>query len=297
MSGRSSYLFLTKAIALFFCVLRISSATSSARKCYYPGGIYQPNDTPCNPTAPNSDCCAPEDICLSNGLCYRSNINRLHRGSCTDPTFKTPNCTKTCTGPNDSPYGWADVLECPDLQSWYCGVGNESRCQYGHSFKIADGYIADFRYQGGQGQQPPSSGVGTMVVTVTETVGGGIASCATGFGGGETTAYPYPTTSGAGGAGPSTAGSGDVITAGGTPFPPYPTASVGTGIVVPPPAGGNSSVIPASGGAGTGTPRPGAPGPSVQAFNPDNGAGGRRPWVVGSGVIAGVAAMMVWLYP
>ncbi|KAI4160791.1 MAG: hypothetical protein LQ342_005406 [Letrouitia transgressa] len=220
-------------------------------------------------------------------------VAALSRISCTDPTFKTPNCTKTCTGPGDSPYGWADVLECPDLASWYCGVGNELRCQSGHSFKIADGYIADFRYPGGQGQQQQSTGVGTMIVTVTETVGGGIASCATGNGGGEKTAYPYPTTSGTGGAVPSTAGSGDIITAGGTPFPPYPTASVGTGIVLPPP--GNSSVIPASGGGGAGTPRPAAPGPSVQAFNPDNGAEGRRPWVVGSGAIAGVAAMMVWL--
>ncbi|KAL9608592.1 MAG: hypothetical protein Q9167_006582 [Letrouitia subvulpina] len=307
-----------EVIALLFCFLQVSSATSSARKCYYPGGIYQPNDTPCNPSAPNSDCCAPEDICLSNGLCYRSNINRLHRGvrfpppsrrlssrrprltskikqSCTDPTFKTPNCTNTCTGPGDSPYGWADVLECPDLASWYCGVGNELRCQSGNSFKIADGYIADFRYQGGQGQQQ-STGVGTMIVTVTETVGAGIASCltGTGYGGGGTTAYPYPNTSGTGGAIPSTAGGGGVITAGGTPFPPYPTASIGTGVVVPPV--GNSSVIPASGG-GAGTPRPVAPGPSVQAFNPNSGAEGRRLWVVGSGGLAGVAAMMVWFNP
>ena len=51
-----------------------------ASQCYYPDAILQPRDTPCHPNAKQSNCCAPEDICLSNGLCYRSNINRLHRG-------------------------------------------------------------------------------------------------------------------------------------------------------------------------------------------------------------------------
>lgn len=51
-----------------------------ASQCYYPDAISQPRDTPCHPNARQSNCCAPEDICLSNGLCYRSNINRLHRG-------------------------------------------------------------------------------------------------------------------------------------------------------------------------------------------------------------------------
>ncbi|KAL8731793.1 MAG: hypothetical protein Q9166_003240, partial [cf. Caloplaca sp. 2 TL-2023] len=119
--------------------------SASSPACYYPGGIAQPNDTPCNPTASTSVCCAPEDICLSNGLCYRANINRLHRGSCTDPTFSSPLCTNICTSPADSPFGFADVLLCPLSDQWYCGWGNQSRCENGPTFKLADGYFADFR--------------------------------------------------------------------------------------------------------------------------------------------------------
>ena len=51
-----------------------------SHQCYYPGAIPQSQDTPCHPNAAASVCCAPEDICLSNGLCYRASINRLHRG-------------------------------------------------------------------------------------------------------------------------------------------------------------------------------------------------------------------------
>lgn len=65
-------------IALSVCLCL--SFASAASQCYYPDAILQARDTPCHPDAKHSNCCAPEDICLSNGLCYRSNINRLHRG-------------------------------------------------------------------------------------------------------------------------------------------------------------------------------------------------------------------------
>lgn len=65
-------------IGLWICLCL--SFASAASQCYYPDAILQIRDTPCHPEAKHSNCCAPEDICLSNGLCYRSNINRLHRG-------------------------------------------------------------------------------------------------------------------------------------------------------------------------------------------------------------------------
>ena len=65
--------------AVFFGSLNLPYI-AVASQCYYPDAVSQPRDTPCHPKAIQSNCCAPEDICLSNGLCYRSNINRLHRG-------------------------------------------------------------------------------------------------------------------------------------------------------------------------------------------------------------------------
>lgn len=72
---------------LFTLPLTITSSTTA--QCYYPSSILQPNDTPCDPSLSVSNCCAPDDICLSNGLCYRANINRLHRGVCSPPTPST----------------------------------------------------------------------------------------------------------------------------------------------------------------------------------------------------------------
>lgn len=152
------------AVALSTLALLVNAiaADASSAKCYYPNGDYQPLDTPCNPHAKESNCCAPDDICLSNGLCYRANINRLHRGvsephtliespltgpsqSCTDPTFSSDSCTSICTGPNDISTGFADVLECPLTSNWYCGWGNQSRCNERMTFQIPDGYFADNR--------------------------------------------------------------------------------------------------------------------------------------------------------
>ncbi|KAL9008475.1 MAG: hypothetical protein Q9173_006403 [Seirophora scorigena] len=133
----------------FLFTLPFTTLSSTTSQCYYPSSIPQPNDTPCDPSLSISNCCAPDDICLSNGLCYRANINRLHRGSCTDPTFSSPLCAQICTEtPDDHPFGWADVLLCPLSDEWYCGWGNQSRCERGETFKLHDGYFADKRYAG-----------------------------------------------------------------------------------------------------------------------------------------------------
>lgn len=53
---------------------------SAQASCYYPGGKLVGADTPCDPDASHSMCCAPGDICLSNKLCFVPNINHYHRG-------------------------------------------------------------------------------------------------------------------------------------------------------------------------------------------------------------------------
>ncbi|KAI4102423.1 MAG: hypothetical protein LQ345_007372 [Seirophora villosa] len=158
----------------FLFTLPLTTVSSTTAQCYYPSSIPQPNDTPCDPSLPVSNCCAPDDICLSNGLCYRANINRLHRGSCTDPTFSSPLCAQICTKtPDDHPFGWADVLLCPLSDDWYCGWGNQSRCERGETFKLQDGYFADKRYVGtaGMGGGDVKTGGGGMCTTgATSTV-------------------------------------------------------------------------------------------------------------------------------
>ena len=86
--------------------------------------------------------------------------------SCTDPTFKDPACPQICTGPNDHPFGWADVLECPLSSEWYCGWGNQSRCENGHTFELPDGFFDDPR----KTRRP--------LKTVTETYAEGCAATA-----------------------------------------------------------------------------------------------------------------------
>lgn len=156
MSSPSALALFTVLVSLTLCISQIIAGAS--HQCYYPGAILQSRDTPCHPNAAASVCCAPEDICLSNGLCWRANINRLHRGSCTDPTFQDLACSQICTGPNDHPFGWADVLECPLSSEWYCGWGNQSRCENGDTFKLPDGYFDDPR----KTRHPPKK-------TITET--------------------------------------------------------------------------------------------------------------------------------
>ena len=73
-------------LCAFFASIAALPTVLAESKCYYPPQngrpLYQPQDTPCNLNTPESNCCAADDICLSNGLCWRANINHLHRGVC-----------------------------------------------------------------------------------------------------------------------------------------------------------------------------------------------------------------------
>ena len=66
-------------LALVLAVASLVS-TGAAVTCYNLAGDVADNNTPCNPDADDSLCCAPYDICLSNNLCYYTEGNELSRG-------------------------------------------------------------------------------------------------------------------------------------------------------------------------------------------------------------------------
>ncbi|KAF2679813.1 hypothetical protein K458DRAFT_407909 [Lentithecium fluviatile CBS 122367] len=91
--------------------------------------------TPCNHTALSDDqhspCCAPGDLCLSNGLCKYNNpdpttapFNEYWRIGCTDPTYQDPACPKQCADVGGKNPGEARlVFQCPGSGKWCCGTG------------------------------------------------------------------------------------------------------------------------------------------------------------------------------
>ena len=91
-----------KTLFLFLVVLAVLQACSG--KCYYPNGNVA-LDFPCDSDAENSMCCGDgrDELnfvgfaCLSNKLC-QSETGRIIRGSCTDPTWKSPECVRNCLG-------------------------------------------------------------------------------------------------------------------------------------------------------------------------------------------------------
>jgi hypothetical protein len=73
--------------------------TCLGKKCYYPGGEEATGDYPCDSDAEHSACCAGGTLgkaCLANKLCWSPGM-RFARGSCTDPSFKSPACPDYCT--------------------------------------------------------------------------------------------------------------------------------------------------------------------------------------------------------
>jgi hypothetical protein len=81
-------------LLLGFSLVQILAA-AAAQTCYYLGGSVA-KDTPCNTTASFGPCCGADDYCLTNGLCFSSTSLLLVRGSCTDPTWKAPECARHC---------------------------------------------------------------------------------------------------------------------------------------------------------------------------------------------------------
>jgi hypothetical protein len=108
--------FMMLAIALFLHLYLIHLATAT---CYYPDDSVTPEDVSCRYTG-NSSCCSIGWICLSNGLCQNPSptINdhgggKYYRGSCTDPTFDSPNCAAVCLKPGvDTLNDAAEIVWC-----------------------------------------------------------------------------------------------------------------------------------------------------------------------------------------
>lgn len=76
----------------------------NAQTCYYPDGSVSSHDTPCHSISTGdgaSACCGYSDICLDNGLCLaQSGAEITSRGSCTDETWQSPQCSQFCEDGN-----------------------------------------------------------------------------------------------------------------------------------------------------------------------------------------------------
>jgi hypothetical protein len=88
-----------RTLQLFAATLQLGILPTCLAGCYYPGGKEATDDLPCDPDAEVSVCCAGSVVlgfvCLSNKLCV-SPKGRIARGSCTDPTWQSPDCPKFC---------------------------------------------------------------------------------------------------------------------------------------------------------------------------------------------------------
>ncbi|CAI6335736.1 unnamed protein product [Periconia digitata] len=85
-------------------ILTLSSRTLS--DCFFPNGDRSFSDTICNPDALVSSCCYDNQACLSNGLCVSDPLDaqkaRIHRGTCSDKTWKSGNCPRSCLSVEDN---------------------------------------------------------------------------------------------------------------------------------------------------------------------------------------------------
>lgn len=80
-----------------------------SNNCYFASGENTDSSgstyIPCNTTAVelggHSACCAPNDMCFTNGLCKANTVDQYNwnwRVGCTDPTFSDPACPSYCQG-------------------------------------------------------------------------------------------------------------------------------------------------------------------------------------------------------
>ncbi|KFY28661.1 hypothetical protein V493_02816 [Pseudogymnoascus sp. VKM F-4281 (FW-2241)] len=121
-----------RAIVLFFFCLLPQVSFAQSPVCYGPKGLQSEKYYPCEPNAEISACCAPGDICFSNGLCAPSAdtiakhppnffVSPFFWNGCSDPTFKDPRCFSACFAVSGN-----GVQSCPQ-------AGPGSYCCYGYS--------------------------------------------------------------------------------------------------------------------------------------------------------------------
>ncbi|ORY01837.1 hypothetical protein BCR34DRAFT_90749 [Clohesyomyces aquaticus] len=102
--------------------------------CYFPDGTDTVssggNYFPCNQTAltvgKHTSCCAPGDICFTNGLCKadtKDQYNWNWRVGCTDKTWKDPACPNYCRDVA-SDHSAHIVFQCEGNKDWCCSTGD-----------------------------------------------------------------------------------------------------------------------------------------------------------------------------
>jgi hypothetical protein len=74
---------------------------SSASICYDASGS-EDQRVPCDPTAADSACCTPGEVCYSNGLCGigpklpNNGLTTFYTSTCTDPFYNASVCFSNC---------------------------------------------------------------------------------------------------------------------------------------------------------------------------------------------------------
>lgn len=116
---------ITFSLIILICIFSLLLSTAIAA-CYYPNGTdvaaFIPQNEafqPCNVTTQASMCCriniadeSGRDHCRSDGLCASPRRQFLWRESCSDPTWKSPQCQKLCLN-YDGTLG--DIWTCPTI--------------------------------------------------------------------------------------------------------------------------------------------------------------------------------------
>ncbi|KAF1986958.1 hypothetical protein K402DRAFT_393111 [Aulographum hederae CBS 113979] len=108
------------------------AATASNGTCYFPNGV-ESSGSPCNPDAPESVCCGPGFVCLSNGLCTlgpdlrKTYRYEYYRSSCTDATWNSTDCPAFCHGADDNLDAGQGLASCPGVPGDFC-CGRSSDC-------------------------------------------------------------------------------------------------------------------------------------------------------------------------
>ena len=143
-------------------------------QCFNIDQVQAGDNFPCEPSASSSNCCSPNDICLSNGLCQPTIPNskyftQLYTGYCTDPLFTNETiCPKICNNNPNSMYGsgggeraiitkWIIVSNIDGGNNGVVQCGNGKFCCYGDTSGTCCNTLSDVF----------SLGVATDVTTIT----------------------------------------------------------------------------------------------------------------------------------
>lgn len=87
-------------VLLFFLAIRATSSGLCQAQCWFPDGSLAKDDQPCYPDRSDSFCCGTRgQTCSDDKLCLGLvgfGTPSYNRGSCTDRTWKSPECPKFC---------------------------------------------------------------------------------------------------------------------------------------------------------------------------------------------------------